>query len=199
MLRQSSALGRLNSRPSSPADSPFSLRTLALKSSEKRISSPSLSRGGDGLSSVGVRQSPAPKVTVLQTRSSSCPLRRTSSRLPFASRPCSEAGSVAASFTTSRSPGSRWSGRNSIALSRNSSPLTTSNFTFILFERGSVLLSFDTIQSEAFICEQRRERSSRLQRSGTGPGPDRIEEDSPGSHIVGKHRIPSQTSWLSDD
>ena len=64
---------------------------------------PGASAGGEGRDSVGVLQSPAPKTTARQVPSVSSPARRSSSGSPPAV-PWREAGRVAASLTTRRSP-----------------------------------------------------------------------------------------------
>ena len=75
--------------------------------------SPARRRGGGGRSSVRVLQSPAPKSTAGQTEPVGGPARRASTGCPAAVLPWSEAGSVAASLSTRRSPA-----RRSVARSR---------------------------------------------------------------------------------
>jgi hypothetical protein len=61
--------------------------------------------GGGGRSSVRWRQSPAPNSTAVKVPSGATPARRASIARPSSSCPPIDAGNVAASFTTTRSPG----------------------------------------------------------------------------------------------
>jgi hypothetical protein len=87
------------------------LSISAERSGAKTILDAGPSRGGAARSSVRVLQSPAPKRTASHRSPTGALLRWTSTNSPSAVRPASEAGKVAASLTTSRSPGSKSDGK----------------------------------------------------------------------------------------